>query len=233
MKTHISITFAIAAIALSALTTRGQEDDPEQTQFPKITRQPTDQGAWEGAPATFSVQATNGDVSYQWRRDGVVLQGQTNSSLAIESVAVSDVGLYSCDVIKQGGDAVPTRSASLNVMTALYGGGPITVFGTPVSSGGTKGTCPGAYAGYVLYRKTPAEGWGWAPTSGATNHTATDNNRTDTKVEYVGNYGDNGCNQTTVTVPHPPMSTKYRFAIYFTNNVPTNAYGITLDGFDP
>jgi hypothetical protein len=233
MKTRISIAIALAAAIASPLLTRGQ-DDPEQADFPKITAQPTDQGAWEGAGTTFSVQATNGNISYQWRRDGAVLEGQTNSDLVIESVAVSDVGLYSCDVIKHGGEAVPTRSASLNVITMTLGGGPITVFGTPIVSSGSKGsTCPGPYVGYVNFRKTPAEGWGWTPSSGTTVHTATDNNRTNTKVEYVGNHGDNGCNQTTVTVPDPTMSPKYRFTIYFTNNVPTNAYPLTLDGFDP
>ena len=29
------------------------------------------------------------------------------------------------------------------------------------------------------------------------------------------------------------MSPVYRFTIYFPNNVPTNAYNITLDGFKP
>jgi hypothetical protein len=117
----------------------------------------------------------------------------------------------------------------------LTGGGVITVYGAPVYSSGGSGTCPGKYAGYVNYTKTAADGWGWAPSTNTTVHTATDTNRADTKLQYVGNYGDNGCAQTTVTVQNPPMSPVYRFSIYFPTGtaVPTNAYPITLSGFDP
>jgi hypothetical protein len=101
-----------------------------------------------------------------------------------------------------------------------------------VVGGGSQGSCPGAYAGYVNYTKTVSQGWGWAPDSG-TVHTARDNTRSNTKVTYYGRNGDKGCNQTAVTVPNPPPSTKYRFAIYFPNNVPTGAYPITLTGFNP
>jgi len=150
----------------------------------------------------------------------------------LKEVGIDDVGLYSCYVIK-GDEAVPTRAAVLNVYAAMGGGGSITVFGTPVMSGGGQGNCPGPYVGYVSYARTIAQGWGWAPTAGTSVHTATDLNRTDTKVQYFGKFGDPGCNQTSVTVPHPPYSPKYRFTIYFTNNVPTSAYPITLVGFDP
>lgn len=162
------------------------------------------------------------------------MEGQTNSTLTLENVAIEDVAYYSCDVFN-GDEAVPTRAALLNVYTVLGGGGgPITVFGAPVVSGGNQGSCPGAYAGYVNYIKTVSQGWGWAPSTNTTVHTAADGTtRTDTKVVYVGKFGDGGCNQTIVTVPHPTLSPKYRFSIYFPNNVPTNSYPITLSGFDP
>jgi hypothetical protein len=76
-----------------------------------------------------------------------------------------------------------------------------------------------------------SQGWGWAPTG--TVHTATDTNRTDTKVEFIGKSNDTGCNQTTVTVPHPTTSTKYQFKLYFPDNVPTKSYALTLSGFNP
>lgn len=108
---------------------------------------------------------------------------------------------------------------------------PVTVYATPVVSSGSNGICPGGYIGYVKYEKTTAQGWGWAPTN--TVHTATDTNRADTKVEFLGRLNDTGCNQTTVSVAQPCFSTKYRFTIYFTNNVPTNSYPIELEGFSP
>jgi len=113
-------------------------------------------------------------------------------------------------------------------------GDPITVFGLPTTGGGTQGTCPGSYAGYVIYTKTIAQGWGWAPLTNTTVFTASDGGgRTDTKIAYNGKSLDSGCAQTTVTIPNPPPSAKYRFGIYFPNNVPTTNYPIILTGFAP
>ena len=232
MNKHISQIIAFAAIAGMALVARGADvalvaDDSDQLAFPVITRQPIDQAILVGSNATFTAQAVNGAVAYQWLRNGVPMEGQTNSTLILENIAIEDVGYYSCDVFN-GEEAVPTRAALLNVYT-MSGGGPITVYGLPVIGGGSQGGCPGAYAGYVLYTKTIAQGWGWVPSTNTTVHTAADGTvRTDTKIVYNGKFGDGGCNQTIVTVPHPTYSPKYRFTIYFPNNVPTNSYPITL-----
>ena len=112
-----------------------------------------------------------------------------------------------------------------------FAGDSIFIKATPTISSGTNGLCPGGFIGYVKYAKTPTEGWGWAPTN--TVHTVTDTNRTDTKIQFTGMFGDNGCNQTTVTVPNPAVSPKYQFTVYFTNNVPTNSYTLELKGFSP
>jgi len=232
MKKHIPQIITFAAIAGLALVAHAINDS-SQPEFPLITRQPLDQAVLAGSTATFSAQAVNGAVAYQWLRNGVPLEGQTKSTLILENIAIQDVGYYSCDV-SNSEEAVPTRAALLNVYTMSGGGGgPITVYGLPVVSGGSQGSCPGAYAGYVNYIKTVSQGWGWAPSAGTTVHTASDGNRTDTKVIYGGKFGDGGCNQTTVTVPDPTYSPKYRFSIYFPNNAPTNSYPITLVGFDP
>ena len=115
---------------------------------------------------------------------------------------------------------------------SLPGGGPIIVFGAPIAGGGTQSPCPGNYAGYVSYTKTISQGWGWAPAG--TVHTASDGGgRTDTTIVYLGLYGDTGCNQTSVTIPNPPSSPAYRFAIYFLKTVPTTNYPIVLTGFNP
>ncbi len=235
-------------------------DDLDQTQFPTITSQPVDQVVPVGSSVVLSVQANNAD-GYQWLRNGVLLDGRTNSVLIIQNAGTNDVGLYSCEVFN-GSEMVPTRAANVSVYTAsssgvatgasavaakssavmakstgvapcLPGGGPIIVFGTPILSGGKQGTCPGPYTACVGYTKTISQGWGWAPITGATVLTAADGSgRTDTKIQYCGIYGDNGCAQTTVTIPYPPISPVYRFGIYFTNNVPTNAYPIVLTGFN-
>jgi len=230
MKKQVTHIIAFAAITGLTLTAWGGAI-LDQSEFPQILAQPIDQDVPVGGSTVLSVEATNAD-GFLWLRNGTVIEGQTNSSLALENVGINDVGLYHCYLIK-GTEAVPTRAATLNVFAATSGD-TITVFGTPVLGGGSQGTCPGPYTGYVNYRKTVSQGWGWGPSTNTTIHTATDGaGRTDTKVEYGGKNGDKGCDQTTVMIPDPTLSPKYRFSIYFTNNVPTNAYPITLSGFDP
>jgi hypothetical protein len=238
MNKRTSQTILFATITVFAALTGGiaaaQSSNSlatDQPEFAKITYQPEDQAVGFGSNVTFTVNADIAD-SYQWLHNGVIMDGQTNSTLTLGNVGIEDVGYYSCFVTK-GTEAVPTRAASLNVVTAMAGD-QITVYGAPVLGGGSSGSCPGTYAGYVNYTKTVAQGWGWVPSTNTTVHTASDGaGRTDTKVLYVGRSGDNGCDQTTVAIPDPPPSTKYRFAIYFTNSVPTNAYPITLTGFNP
>jgi hypothetical protein len=261
MKKSTLRGIALAAITGMVLSAYAQ-DSIDQSQFPTILQQPVDQCLPMGAPATFTVVATNTD-GYQWYKNNTALDGQTNSSLTIPSVSTNDVGYYSAMAIK-GSEGVPTRAANMIVYIRLgstsgssstlspmtrtaslstslssmsvSGGGAILAYGYPVASGGSSGTCPGKYSGYVNFTKTPSDGWGWAPSTNTTVHTATDGNRTDTKVLYTGGYGDSGCAQTTVTVPHPPISPAYDFTIYFPQGVqvPTNgSYAITLSGFDP
>jgi hypothetical protein len=251
MKKNIPRILTLAAImgllAFAPKTTQAQTTDPlltdsaDQSEFPQVTAQPTDQVVLAGSNVVLSVQAANAD-GYQWRRNGTSLDGQTNSSLVIEQVAIEDAGSYSCDVSKDGGEAVPTRSASVSVettasvsATSVTGGGPIIVYGLPKISGGSLGTCPGSYAGYINYTKTISQGWGWVPSTNSTTvFTAADGSgRTDTKIVYSGKYLDIGCDQTSVTIPNPPISPAYRFTIYFPSNVPTTNYPIILTGFNP
>jgi len=247
---------AIAAIAGFVPTLHAQ-DSTDQSQYPTILSQPVDQCVPVGSPVTFSVTASNVD-SYQWYKNNVLMDGQTNSSLTIDSAQISDVSYYSAAVMK-GNDAVPTRMANLNVyttssstttttksrfamtqsmsgtMSAMDSGGSITMYGTPITgNGGNTNSCPGRYSGYVNFTKTTSQGWGWAPTAGASSHTATDNNRSDTRVTFLGYYMDPGCGTNSVSVTNL-ISPVYRFGIYFPvgTQVPTNTYAITLTGFDP
>jgi hypothetical protein len=237
MKKQVACLIMLIAAARLAVA-QNNSTQSIQPDFPKIIYQPENQLVPFGSNATFIVVANNGPLTYQWLRNGVVLPGLTNSGMMILNVQIEDVGLYSCNVSK-GLESVPTRAATLMVYTSSIdpdtGVDPVTVFSYPLLSSGSQGTCPGHYTGYVNYTKTVQQGWGWAPdtTNNNTIFTATDTNRTDTKILYGGAYGDNNCNQTSVTVPSPAYSPVYRFTIYFTNNVPTNPYAITLDGFKP
>jgi hypothetical protein len=208
-----------------------------QPEFPLIFDQPIDQCVPFGNNVTFSVTAFNAS-GYQWSINGNPITSATNSSLVIQNAGIQNVGYYSCDVFK-GFESVPTRSALLQVYTNSIdpktGVDPVVVYSFPSAGGGSGGACPGPYVGYVNFQKPYTNGWGWSPdtTNGNTLFTATDDNQTNTKVQYFGAYGDIGCNQTTVTIPNPPFSPVYRFTIYFTNSVPTNVYPITLYGFNP
>jgi hypothetical protein len=226
-------TLRIYAIAASAglLIAAGSIAYPQQIGVPNTGDGSYDQLVQLGEPVSFSVNAVDG-VSYQWLRNGAAIVGQTNSTLTFENTQISDAGYYSCK-IANGAAIVPTISASLEVYTITPDFLGVVVFATPITSTGNLGTCPGPYTGYVTYIKTAAQGWGWAPSSNTTIYTASDTTRTNTKVQYGGAYGDSGCAQTTVTIPYPAVSPAYRFAIYFTNNVPSTNYPITLTGFNP
>jgi hypothetical protein len=260
MKTRSQRGIALIAIAGMALAVHAQ-DVVDQSQYPTIVQQPVDACLPIGAAATFSVQATN-VTAYQWLFNGNSLDGQTNNSLTILNVNVANVGFYSVAVMN-GSEIVPSRSALLNVYTSssssstslsaspvrslsmmaggavapldMNGGGTITVFGMPVTMSGGNGNCPGKYSGYVNYTKTVSQGWGWVPMTNTTVYTASDLNQSNTKVQYVGGYGDIACGLSSVTIPSPTMSPAYRFSIYFPpgSQVPTNAYPITLSGFNP
>lgn len=227
MKTLSLRINSIMAIAGFLLAVEGTAY-PQQSLVIGTTNEEAGQLVELGDDASFSVIAVAG-YSYQWLHNGAPIGGQTNSILTIGNAQISDAGFYSCHVAN-GVDTASTASASLEVFR-FSPDFDVVVYAFPVVSGGSQGTCPGAYAGYVNY--LPTNGWGFTPSTGTTVYTASDGTRTNTKVEYVGAYGDNGCNQTTVTIPYPAVSPAYRFTIYFTNNVPSTNYPITLTGFNP
>jgi hypothetical protein len=226
---RINAIAAIAAIT-GLLIVPGGTAYAQQSVVPQPRDESADQLVQLGEPVVFSVNAVAGD-SYQWLRNGAAINGQTNSTLTFENTQISDAGYYSCN-IANGADIVPTITASLEVYT-ITPDFLVVVYAQPITSTGNLGTCPGHYTGVVNYIKTVQQGWGWTPSTNTTIYTASDTTRTNTKVEYVGGYGDEGCSKTSVTIPSPTFSPAYRFSIYFTNNVPTTNYPITLSGFNP
>lgn len=70
-----------------------------------------------GQTATFSTVASGGGTpAYTWRHDGVVLPGQTSSTLTLSSVAPADAGTYTVEVA--GPCNTATQTARLTVTTA-------------------------------------------------------------------------------------------------------------------
>jgi len=227
MKSQILRTIGIAVITGLLIAIVGVAHS-KQSSGQGNGNESADQSVQLGQAVTFSANQVAG-ASYQWIHNGVAIDGQTDSTLTIAEAQISDAGLYSCN-IATGADVVSTETASLMVYT-FSPDFDIVVYATPIVSSGSSGSCPGAYTGYVTYTLAPPT-WGWAPNPNLTVYTASDTTRSNTKVEYVGDYGDSGCHKVTVTVPYPAVSPAYRFTIYFTNNVPSTNYPITLSGFN-
>ena len=102
--------------SISADRTFAVTNPPIQTSAPVITQQPVDQSSTAGSTVTFSVSATGvPNPTFQWRRDGVVIAGQTSSSLNLTNVAASDSGAIFDVVVSNSAGSVTSSSAPLTV----------------------------------------------------------------------------------------------------------------------
>ncbi len=95
---------------------------------PEIVRQPEDQVVLVGGTAEFRVEAAGAlPLGYQWRKDGVGLVGQTQSTLTLGDVQLVDAGYYSVVVSNAGGAITSSPPARLTVLT------PPSIVVTPAS----------------------------------------------------------------------------------------------------
>ncbi len=88
-----------------------------------IIEQPASQSICEGTPVTFTVEAESSDneatIQYQWRKDGVAIDGATDASYTIDSVTANDLGMYDCVVtVLPGGDTEISDAAELTMKLA-------------------------------------------------------------------------------------------------------------------
>lgn len=82
---------------------------------PLILAQPTAVTAAAGQTATFSVKAAAVPVArYQWRKNGVAIDGATQATLTIEQVGAGDAAEYTVDVMNASG-SVRSREVGLVV----------------------------------------------------------------------------------------------------------------------
>lgn len=70
---------------------------------PVIQTQPQSQNLTIGSTLNLSVNAVGSDLSYQWKKDDVPIQGATNSSYTKENISSVDEGSYICVVTNTGG----------------------------------------------------------------------------------------------------------------------------------
>ncbi|HEX3720236.1 MAG TPA: immunoglobulin domain-containing protein [Verrucomicrobiae bacterium] len=85
---------------------------------PAIVNQPTNQAVPVASSATFSCAATGGNpLAYQWQFGGTNCPLETNSSITLSNVQISNAGAYACLVTNMVG-VVTSSVATLMVQTA-------------------------------------------------------------------------------------------------------------------
>ncbi len=83
-----------------------------------ITQQPQSQSLSLGGVATLRVTATGTGLTYQWRRNGIALAGQTNSTLTLNNVGVTDAGTYTVLVANDAAEVI-SAEALLSINSAV------------------------------------------------------------------------------------------------------------------
>ena len=70
-----------------------------------ITSSTGDIIADNGATVTLEVTAegTPNDITYEWRKDGVVIPNEVSNTLIIDQISVNDIGEYECIPINAAG----------------------------------------------------------------------------------------------------------------------------------
>ncbi|GAB5562729.1 MAG: hypothetical protein SynsKO_43760 [Synoicihabitans sp.] len=107
-----AVTSAIATVAVQVA--------------PEITTQPESQTVQAGTSVAFTVEATGTpSPSFQWRKDGVNIAGETSSSLGLSGVGVADAGSYTVAVFNDV-ETVVSETATLTV---------VSITGTHVTNG--------------------------------------------------------------------------------------------------
>ncbi|MDB6071274.1 MAG: hypothetical protein JWL81_2445 [Verrucomicrobiales bacterium] len=86
---------------------------------PIFTVQPVPQTFYSGYPATFSSTATGGELSYTWKKDNVLLPGETASTLSLATITTADAGSYTVTASNAVGST--STSATLTVLTPVPG----------------------------------------------------------------------------------------------------------------
>lgn len=78
---------------------------------PEITTQPNSQTVGLGQSVTFTIAATGRSLTYQWKRDGTALSGQTGTSYTIATAALSDDGArFTCTVTSSSGTTTSSEA---------------------------------------------------------------------------------------------------------------------------
>jgi hypothetical protein len=92
---------------------------------PTITIQPRTQTVATGSSVAFWVGASGGDLRYQWRRNGVPIDGATNATYVVTNAQSGPQAFYTVDVSNSGGSAT-SEAASFTAVPATANAGRIS-----------------------------------------------------------------------------------------------------------
>lgn len=120
--------------------------------IPDISAQPRAATLLLGSSATFSVTASGGGLSYQWKLNGTAIADATNATYTVANVSQAAAGNYTVDIINSAGVTtsaaaplvvtLPGRLINLSVLTSVAVAPDNFTVGTVVGGGGTTGAKP-------------------------------------------------------------------------------------------
>lgn len=84
-----------------------------------IIQQPISQSKCVGESVQFSVTTMGNNVTYQWRKNGIIINGAQSNVYSINSIQAADSGLYSC-VVTSNCNTIVSANAKLS-MCAITG----------------------------------------------------------------------------------------------------------------
>ncbi|MBC8884225.1 immunoglobulin domain-containing protein [Flavobacterium piscinae] len=80
-----------------------------------IDTQPVALAQCEGTDASFTVATTGPSLTYQWRKDGIAIDGATSATLDLTAISASDDASYDVVITPLCGDAVTSDAVTLTV----------------------------------------------------------------------------------------------------------------------
>ena len=84
-----------------------------------LTTQPASLTVTEGSPASFTVAADgSAPITYQWRKNGIVIAGATSATLTISPAGVSDAAGYDV-LVKNAAGTITSEVATLSVTSPV------------------------------------------------------------------------------------------------------------------
>ncbi len=114
ISTLVAAVLLILGQGCGSGSSSNSNSDPAVT-MPAITAQPQSQSVGTGQSVTFSVQATGGDLAFQWQQNGSAVSGAMTSSYSIGSVTASDNNAKFAVIVSNSIGSVTSQTATLTV----------------------------------------------------------------------------------------------------------------------